>query len=129
MLNYLMSPTTSYFCTLDVHDLKKIYLFLHFGCTLFNVLTSYPLCPICRTLEEIVIYALRHCPAIKDLWKILIKSNHWPRFLVEILYSKKEIGKIEGLNWKLIFGEAVRRIWLRHNAFIYRDEACDIVNL
>lgn len=39
------------------------------------------------------------------------------------------MGKIESINCKVIFGEAVRRIWLIRNAFIFRNAPCATENL
>lgn len=82
-----------------------------------------------------MIHALRDCSANKDVWKKLVKPNHRSDFfngntIDWIMFnSKKEIGKMESMSWKITFGEAVRRIWLRRNAFILKNKACDSVNL
>lgn len=97
--------------------------------------TSNSLCGLCRNAEEIVIHALRDCPATKDMWKMLVNPSHWSKFfkgdIIEWFYfnSRREIGKMGNLNWKLTFGEAIRRIWLKRNAWIFRNEACDTTNL
>lgn len=39
------------------------------------------------------------------------------------------MGKIESLNWKLTFGEAIRRIWLRRNVWVFNGNCCDVANL
>lgn len=96
-------------------------------------LISELLCPICRT-EESVIHALRDCPASKDAWKLLIKPTFWPKFFYRdtidqfTFNSRRELGKIESINWKITFVEVVRRLWLRRNAFIFRHEQCTTWN-
>lgn len=47
---------------------------------------------------------------------MLIELNHWQRFftgsIIEwfIFNSKREIRKMERINWKVTFGEAVRNL-------------------
>lgn len=59
---------------------------------------------------------------MQDLWKMLVKPRYWPDFFQGetidwfLFNSKRAVGKVENINWKTIFGEAVRRIWLRRNA-------------
>lgn len=66
---------------------------------------------------------------------MLIQAKYWPTFFCGnffewiIFNSKKEIGKLNNSNWKLTFEEAIRRIWLRRNALIFRQEECDTANL
>lgn len=83
--------------------------------------TSDSLCGRCRITEESVIHALRDCLTIKDLWKMLVNPIFWLEFFrgdtTEWLRfnNKREIGKLEGPNWKLTFGEAICRTWLMCN--------------
>lgn len=79
-------------------------------------------CERCNSSEETVIQAIRDCPLIKDLWRMLIKPGHWSSFFRGDLVDwfgfnhSKAIGKLENLNWQLTFGEAILRIWLNRNA-------------
>lgn len=79
-------------------------------------LTIDSLYPICRMEDESVMHAVSDCPSSKNVWKTLIQPAYWDTFFrgdtVEwIIYnSKREIGKINDINWKLTFGEAVRRL-------------------
>lgn len=65
---------------------------------------------------------------------MLIKPACWANFFRGdtfewIIYnSKREIGKISSINRKLNFGEAVHRLWLRRNAYIFRNENCNTSN-
>lgn len=78
---------------------------------------------------------LKDCPDIRDVWKMFIQPKHWPIFFSGnftdwILFnSKNEIGKLNNSNWKLTFGEATRRIWLKRNAWIFWQEEFDVANL
>lgn len=98
-------------------------------------LTSDSTCGCCGITEESVIHALRDCPVIKDTWKMLVKSKFWPDFFrgdtIEwfLLNNRKDMGKLENSNWRVIFEEAVRRIWLRRNAWVFRNQNCDASNL
>lgn len=93
-------------------------------------LTSNPLCSICRVEDESVIHVLRDCPASKDVWKMLVHPSHWSNFfkgdIIDwfLFNSKREIRKLHTINWKLTFGEAVRRLWLRRNSFIFKNKMC-----
>lgn len=84
-------------------------------------LTSDALCPSCRAEDESTIHAICDCFACKDLWKMLVKPVYWQNFFsgntIEwFTYNyKKDIRKLEDLNWRVTFGEAVRRIWLCRN--------------
>lgn len=97
--------------------------------------TSNAFCPICKVEEEPVTQTLRDCPACKDVWKMLIKPICWQIFfsgnIVEwfIFNSKREIGKIESINWKVTFGEAMRNLWLQRNAFIFKHQNCGASDL
>lgn len=80
-------------------------------------------------------HALRDCPANKDVWKMLIYAKYWPTFfsgnIIDwiIFNSKREIGRLNNTNWKLTFGEAIWKIWLRRDAWIFRQEKCEVANL
>lgn len=82
-----------------------------------------------------MIHALRDFLVVRDIWKMLVNSKYWPEFfkgdIIEWLMfnNGKEIGKLDGLSWRITFGEAIRRIWLRRNAWIFRNEMCDVSNL
>lgn len=71
----------------------------------------------------------------QDVWEMLVKPSYWSEFFSGnitnwIMFNgRKEIGKLDNLNWKLTFGEAVQRIWLRRNSFILRNTNCDTGNL
>lgn len=97
--------------------------------------TNDPICDCCRSVEESVIHALRDCLVVKDLWKMLVKPIYWPGFfrgetLAWFAFNScREMGKFENLNWKVTFGETIRRIWLRRNALIFKAINCDIANL
>lgn len=92
--------------------------------------TSNTLCPIGKTEEEYVTHALRDCPASQDVWKLLINPWYWPKFFRGNIVDwfnfnrNKEIGKLVNLNWIITSGEAVRKLWLRRNAFIFRNTEC-----
>lgn len=66
---------------------------------------------------------------------MLVQAKFWNNFFsgnfVEwfIFNSKKEMGKLNNSSWKLTFDEAIRRIWLRRNAWIFKQEVCDSANL
>lgn len=81
-----------------------------------------PLCDCCKAADETVLHVLRDCPTVQDLWKMLIKPRFWTEFFNGDIVNwfqfnnKRDIGKIDSLNWKLTFGEAIRKIWFRRNA-------------
>lgn len=66
---------------------------------------------------------------------MLIKPGYWTEFFRgDTTYwfrynHRREIGKLENLNWKLTFDEAIRRIWLRRNAWIFNKVECDLARL
>lgn len=79
-------------------------------------------------------HALRDCLTIKDLWKMLVNLIFWAEFfrgdITEwfIFNSKREVSKLHSPNWKLAFREAVCRIWLNRNNWVFRNEDGDIAN-
>lgn len=80
-----------------------------------------------RLEEESVTHALRDCPASQEVWKLLIKSTYWPNFfsrnIIDWLTFNKnnDIGKFDHLNWRVVFAEAVRSLWLRRNTLIFKN--------
>lgn len=82
-----------------------------------------------------MIHVLRDCPITRDLWIMLIKPNFWLEFFRGdftdwlLFNTKRNIGKLDNPNWQLTFWEAIRRLWLRRNNWIFRNEEYDIANL
>lgn len=98
--------------------------------------TMDPLCDFCRSSEETIIHVLSDCLVVQDLWKMLVKPRcwrdffFWGEFMEWLMYnSRRELGKFDNLSWKLTFGEAIRRIWLNRNAWVFNRKQCDIANL
>lgn len=92
-------------------------------------------CPRCGNVRKSTYHALRYCPGVSQLWKMLVHPNHWDNFFKSNMIGwvsmnfKRILGKDKDPCWKKIFGIVIWVIWLNCNEIVFEDNKKEIPTL
>lgn len=84
---------------------------------------SNPLCKICGKVAETALHTVRECVWCSKIWKWLVPRESWMDFCqfhktsewVDFNLQNSRGRTENGLEWSIIFREAINRIWYGRN--------------
>ncbi|KAJ1410645.1 Ribonuclease H domain [Sesbania bispinosa] len=91
-------------------------------------MTSNNLCPKCNFALETIMYLLRDCDIVAELWESLIDSNSWASFfsLGQDQWIRKNLElsnhSVAGVNWSFIFPICIWSLWKDRNSLVFKQK-------